>query len=194
MKSNIVLIGFMGSGKSSVGKILSQLMNKNFLDMDEYIQQNSKMTIQEIFHDLGESFFRAKEHHLVKELDSESNLVIATGGGVVLDQRNMDLLSKRGIIVYLKCDFDTIVQRIKTENNRPLFTLENLAEFEHVFASRIHLYEESAHFTIDVKGKSIELIATEIAQVLKKKSYRDEITPFIFIGRTSILDTSEEVI
>ena len=170
MKSNIVLIGFMGSGKSTIGKRLSQLINKKFLDIDERIQHNSKMTIQEIFQNFGEPFFRSKEHDLVKELDYHSNLVVATGGGIVLDQRNMVLLSRSGFIVYLKCNFDTIVQRVKAENNRPLFTLENLTEFENLFASRIRLYEESAHFTIEVKGKTIDQLSAEIAQVVKKKN------------------------
>ena len=159
----------MGSGKTSIGKRLSHLLNKNFLDMDEIIQRDLGMTIKQIFQQKGEPFFRSKEHDLVKSLDSQSNLVIATGGGIVLDQRNIASLSKHSIIVYLKCDFDTIVQRIKSENNRPLFVLEELEKFEQIFTSRIHLYEESAHFIFHINEQSIDQLAVEIAQMVKKK-------------------------
>jgi len=159
----------MGSGKTSIGKRLSHLLNKNFLDMDEIIQRDLGMTIKQIFQQKGEPFFRSKEHDLVKSLDSQSNLVIATGGGIVLDQRNIASLSKHSIIVYLKCDFDTIVQRIKSENNRPLFVLEELEKFEQIFTSRIYLYEESAHFIFHINEKSIDQIVSEIAQMVKKK-------------------------
>lgn len=168
MKSNIILIGFMGSGKSSIGKTLCQLTEKNFIDMDEIVQSNVGMSIQQIFLKHGESYFRAKERELVNELESQSNLVIATGGGIVLDQRNMDLLSKHGIIVYLKCKLHTIVQRIKSNHSRPLFNPKNLHNFEQIFTSRVLLYEENANITVDVNDISINQSAAEILEIVKK--------------------------
>jgi len=172
MKSNIILIGFMGSGKSSVGKSLSHLIEKTLIDMDEVIQKTEGMSILEIFQQHGELYFRAKERELVNKLDSQSNLIIATGGGIVLDQRNMDMLSTNGIVVYLKCDFQTILQRIKLNHSRPLFNTKNLHEFKQIYNSRILVYKENANIVVDVNEISIDQTAAEIMDRVKKKGYK----------------------
>ena len=170
MTKNIILIGFMGSGKSTIGRQLAKELNMIFLDMDETIQQNLNMTIQEIFKQKGESFFRAEELLLSRKSSSLTNMVIATGGGIVLQQKAMKSLSTNGIIIYLECDFETIIQRIKTESSRPLFTPNDLLNFRKIFSSRISLYEENTHHMINVEGKSIESICSEVVQIIKKNS------------------------
>lgn len=168
MKTNIILIGFMGSGKTTVGKQLAHHLNMDFLDMDESIQTDLHMTIQEIFEKKGEPFFRAKEQQLSKESSSHSNLVIATGGGIVLYQKNMDYLARNGHIIYLKCKFETIMQRIKSERNRPLFDIDNLSKFRELFDSRTQLYEDNAHFILKVDDKSNDIICAEILHKIKR--------------------------
>ncbi len=170
MKSNIILIGFMGSGKTTIAKQLAYELDKTFTDFDDIIQHNTNMTISEIFGTKGESFFRLKEDDLAREMSGRSNLVMATGGGIVLAQENMEFLSENGIIIFLKCSFDTVVQRIKTSDTRPLFSPDNLSEFEDLFHSREILYNHFADFTIEVDKKEIRKIVTEIKEKVQNKT------------------------
>ena len=170
MRLNIIFIGFMGSGKSSIGRHLAQELNMNFVDIDELIQKHVGMSVREIFTQKGESFFRVQEQNLSKKFGSQSNLVISTGGGIVLNQDTMKFLLKKGFAIYLECDFDTIVQRITAEDTRPLFNLEELPKFKQLFEFRKQFYEKYAKFTIDVGPKSINLVISEILQYLKKEN------------------------
>jgi shikimate kinase len=160
----------MGSGKTTVGKQLAKELNMTFLDMDEKIQQDIKKSIQEIFQQKGEPFFRAEEQLLSEKISVETNLVVATGGGVILKQENMDNLSRNGIILFLKCDFDVVVHRIKNEKYRPLFSLPDIQKFEKLFHSREHLYKKYADFTVTVDKKTTDGIITEILQKIKIKN------------------------
>ena len=170
MKSNVILIGFMGSGKTSVGKRLAHQLNKQFIDFDEEIQKETGISIPQIFKTKGESFFRKKEQEIAKKIAKETNLVMATGGGIVLNHQNIEKLSLNGIIIYLKCEFDIIVQRLKAENTRPLFSRNNLNNFQKIFHSRSKLYETSADIIISVENKSYTLIIEEIKEKIKNLS------------------------
>ncbi len=166
MKFNVILIGFMGSGKSTIGKQLAKDLDMTFLDMDTIIQRNVDMTIHEIFTQKGESFFRNEERELSEKISSLKNLIVATGGGIVLQPENMEWLSKTGVIFYIKCDFDTIVQRIKAQKNRPLFS-SNLEQFKDLFHSREHLYKKYTNQIVDVNKKSVKTLVDEIMQKIK---------------------------
>lgn len=117
---NIVLTGFMGTGKTTVGKILAERLNFRFLDMDAEIEKKAGKPISAIFAQEGEPHFRELERQLVQELSALSGLVIATGGGVVLNGDNIKDFSRTGLVVCLQATVDDILQRIAQEHHRPL--------------------------------------------------------------------------
>lgn len=167
MKKNIVLIGFMGSGKSSVGEKLSHILNMEFLDMDLRIQEKLGLNIQEIFKIKGEKFFREKELQLSQEIEGQSNVVIATGGGIVLQPACIHLLSKNGVIFYLKCSLDTLIKRVNDKEIRPLYNRQDPEDFYKLYQFRLKLYEESCNFSINSEDQSIENICAEIVKIVE---------------------------
>jgi shikimate kinase len=169
MQANIILIGFMGSGKSVIGKRLSEKLKMEYLDMDERIQEKLDMTMNEIFKLRGETFFRREELLLLQQIQADSNMVIATGGGIILQRDCMDILSNMGIIFYLKCSFKSINQRIRNENTRPLYNHQNLGRFRKLYKSRLKLYEKNGDYVIDTDGKEVEKICSEIEFIFKKR-------------------------
>lgn len=123
--ANIVLVGFMGTGKTTVGKILAQQLNMTFLDMDHIIEQRENRSIPDIFREDGEPHFRLLEKALAGELSKLNGLVIATGGGIVLDPENIQDYSKTGMVICLKCEPETILERVERDENRPLLSGED---------------------------------------------------------------------
>jgi len=117
---NIVLMGFMGTGKSCVGKILAERLGMTFLDMDEMIVERAKKPIPRIFAEHGEAHFRALERELARGLSARHGLVIATGGGIVLDPHNVKDLSRTGLVVCLSATPEAIEARVGHDTNRPL--------------------------------------------------------------------------
>jgi len=129
---NIVLTGFMASGKSTVGKCLSEIMNMSFIDTDEYIERQERMTVNEIFSCRGEAYFRGLEEKCAAALSETDGTVIATGGGFVLNKSNIELLRKNGIIVNLETNAEVIKARLDgARGTRPL--LQN-SELEDILA------------------------------------------------------------
>lgn len=120
MKANIVLIGFMGTGKTTIGKELARCLKKPFFDSDQEIEEMMGMSISEIFAKFGEPFFRSKENIIVKKLAEYEDCIIATGGGVVLNPANIKLLKEKGIIVCLTAQPAVIYERVKNDTNLPL--------------------------------------------------------------------------
>ncbi|MCJ8342506.1 MAG: shikimate kinase [Cetobacterium sp.] len=151
MKDNIALIGFMGSGKTTVGKILARYLDMKFIDIDRAICAREKKTIPEIFEEKGEDYFRRLERLIIEEESSENNIVIATGGGVIIDNENIKNLKKTSYVVYLDCDVETIYQRVKRNKNRPLLNVENMYEkIEELYNKRRTLYSISSDLTIAI--------------------------------------------
>jgi len=158
---NIVLTGFMGTGKSTVGKEVSERLNREFLDTDKIIEKDEGRTISEIFKENGEIYFRQLEKELVKEIAEKSNLVIATGGGMLLNQDNLSLMSRTGYIFYLYADIDRLINRIGNGKNRPMATEKNRDEIIKLYESRVDCYNILPN-RIDTTGRQPSEIAEKI--------------------------------
>ena len=120
MRRNIVLVGFMGTGKSAAGRRIAKRLDRPFIDMDAEIERRERRKIGDIFAKEGESFFRKLERALVQELSERDNLVIAAGGGVVLDPENVSDFARTGVVICLSADPSAILERVMAETHRPL--------------------------------------------------------------------------
>lgn len=163
--NNIVLIGFMAAGKSTVGKLLAKELGWTYLDTDAEIERVTELTIPEIFRKYGEKRFRAEENLLVQKLSGASNTVIATGGGTVLNPENWLNLEKLGLIVFLKVPLEIALTRAKNNQDRPLLN-NNKAEIEQLWNERQHTYHQ-AQLVIDTSEKDFEMIVADILEYLK---------------------------
>ena len=166
---NIVLIGYMGSGKSTIGKNLSKITNFEFTDLDDYIQQKEGLTISQIFKTKGEIYFRKKEHLYLHELLQKNNIILSLGGGTPCYGVNMEavLNAEHAHSIYLKSSIPNLVHRLNPEkSHRPLIahlkTEEELTEFigKHLFERSF--YYNQCHQTLVTDGKSIDAITEEI--------------------------------
>lgn len=161
---NIVLTGFMGTGKTTVGKTLAEWVTFDFADMDSLIEQEAGKTIPEIFAAEGEAGFREREREAARRLAQGSKQVIATGGGTVKDPENMEALRETGIIVCLTASVDTILQRTEAQGQRPLLDAageDRKAAVEKLLAERDSLYKD-ADYLIETDGKTPDEVAGEI--------------------------------
>lgn len=164
---NIVLTGFMGTGKTEVGRLLARKLGYKFIDADSVIEEDQKMSITEIFKRFGEPYFRDIESKVIKRLSEMEGVVISTGGGAVLRQENMDNLRKNGIIICLMASPETIYERTKKDTSRPLLQVENpLQRIKELLDFRRPYYEK-ADIMIDTDGKTPEEVAREILKKVK---------------------------
>lgn len=154
-----VLLGFMGAGKSTIARRL----NPDYLDMDSLIEEGLGMSIANFFAEKGEEAFRQVESEVLADL-LKTDRVVSTGGGVVISQRNRDLLKQNPDNIYLKADFETLYQRIATDkdNQRPLFLNNSKEELREIFQERQAWYEEVASRVLDVTKLSPEEIIEEL--------------------------------
>ncbi len=167
---NIVLIGFMGCGKTTVGMALSQLIHYDFLDCDILIEQKCGMTISNIFSEFGESYFRKIETEVMAEVSKLECCVIATGGGVIKNPDNMDLLQKNSSVVYLKATPEQIFKNVKEDHTRPILQTNNKFEKISILMNeREPFYQQYADFSIEVGEKSVTEITDKILEILEIK-------------------------
>lgn len=166
---NIVLTGFMGTGKTEVGKILSQKLGLALIDADAEIEKEQQTTITEIFQSQGETAFRDMESSMIKRLSTLNNIVLSTGGGVVLRQENIDALRKNGIIICLSASPETILRRTRKNNNRPLLQTGNpLQKIKELYAFRKPYYER-ADIIIDTDNLVPLQVAEEIIKAINNR-------------------------
>jgi shikimate kinase len=166
---NIILFGFMGTGKTSIAKVLADRLGMKFVEMDSVIEKNEGVKISEIFAKQGESYFRKLERDLVKELAGQNGLVVSTGGGVVLDYENVKDFESNGISVCLTAEPEEIFKRIKNEKHRPLLLVPDpLVKIKELLEFRKPYYEK-IKLQIDTSGKSIETVVEEIEKVINPK-------------------------
>lgn len=149
MDKNIYLVGFMGTGKTTVGKLLSQTLKRRFVEMDDMIEEREGVKIADIFSKKGESYFRKAEKNLLKEIAQQNNLIISCGGGIVIDEENIRIIKSTGIMICLEADAGTIYERIKQYSHRPLINVPSpQKEIEELIRKRTPFYRK-AHFFID---------------------------------------------
>ncbi len=166
VKNNIVLIGFMGCGKSTVGEKLAERLSYSFLDTDLYIEKREGKTISEIFEQDGEKYFRDTETKSIQELvESTEKTIVSSGGGLPLRAENAKLLQKLGFVIYLKVKKETVLSRLEGDTTRPLLQCEDPAKrVEELLNYRDPIYEVGAHMVVQVDGKSVEEIVQEIVR------------------------------
>jgi len=166
----IYLIGFMASGKTTVGKILSKKLGWKFIDIDEEIERKTQKTISEIFSTFGEDYFRKLEVEMLSNFKDLDKLVISVGGGLPVFYNNMEIMKSTGFTVYLEVDENIIFERLKNNeeySKRPLASSINLDYLRNLLNIRIPIYVKS-HKTIKCDQKKPEEIALEIIEEYKK--------------------------
>ena len=170
MKTNIALIGFMGTGKTAVGEVLAGKLDKKFIELDWLIERKAGKSIPEIFQEDGEIAFRELEIEVTKEVSTDRNLVIACGGGIVLNKINIDRLKESSGIVYLTASPNTILKRTSGEpGQRPLLEVDNpTLTIRELLKFRKPFYERAADITINTSKLSIEAVAKQIIEKLRE--------------------------
>lgn len=164
---NIFLVGMMGAGKTTVGKLLAQHLGKAFVDSDEEIQQRTGVTIPHIFDIEGEAGFRQREVNVIRDLVKLNNIVLATGGGVVLDEHNRDALISNGLVVYLKSTVHDLWQRTRHDRNRPLLQgADPRAKLRELYERRDPLYTQVADLVIPTGKQSVLSLVLQLQQEL----------------------------
>lgn len=165
---HVILIGFMGCGKSTVGIRLSYRIRRVVEDTDKRIEREQKKSISEIFAEQGEAYFRDLETDLLKRLGEEKGFkIISTGGGLPLREENRELLHKLGKVIYLRIKPETVYNRLKNDKTRPLLQGDNpLEKIENLMGQRSSIYESAADVIVDVDDKTMEQILGEIVEVL----------------------------
>ena len=168
MRENIVITGFMGSGKSIVAEKLARKLGMEFIDMDQIIEKQG-MSISDIFARYGEKYFREQENKLVKELSQKENMVIATGGGTLLSADNAKMLSEKGEIICLYADSKVLYNRLKRKDNRPLLKGGNLLDrINQLVEERKKIYD-NIKLKIDTSDLNIQEVVDKIVDILKNK-------------------------
>lgn len=168
--SNVYLIGPMGSGKTAVGRRLAALLGKQFFDSDAEIEKRTGVDIRYIFEKEGEARFREREREVIADLTALDGVVVATGGGVILDAANRDRLAKTGTVVYLETTLDTLVRRTRVTKTRPLLMNDDpRTVFERLMTVRRPLYETAADLRIETTGRQVRAVAADIHQRLAQR-------------------------
>ena len=162
MTKNIVLIGLMGSGKTTIGKKVAEKLNMKFVDTDELIVQKAQKSIKLIFAEDGELFFRDLESEVIEEASRQENIVISTGGGAVLREENVDNLKKNGILFHLFATAEELFKRIKDDTERPLINTKNPVKTLKTIQNNREIFYGQADFKINTGKTSPDEAADEI--------------------------------
>lgn len=161
----------MGAGKTTIGKVLSKKLDKLFIDTDHEIVRRTGVAIPTIFDIEGEDGFRTREHTVLEELVLMNNVVLATGGGIVLQEANRQLLKSHGVVVYLRAGVQDIWERTRHDRSRPLLQTDNPQEvIKTLYEKRDPLYSECAHISIDTSNQSIHHLVNSIVHKINNFS------------------------
>lgn len=160
-RRNIVLVGFMGTGKTTVGRLLSEQTGMPLVDMDSMVEARAGKAINQIFAEEGEAHFRSLERAIARELSAQSGQVVSTGGGIVLDPGNIADYEKSGLVVCLLASAETILGRVRHDDTRPLLAGDKQDKILQILETRRPLYEAFAH-KIDTDGLEPQAIAAQI--------------------------------
>ncbi|MFJ8262116.1 shikimate kinase [Rummeliibacillus sp. NPDC094406] len=165
----VYLVGYMGSGKSAIGRRLSYFLRMPYYDMDKEIVKREKMTIPEIFEQKGEAYFRKIETEFLKDFRDEF-CIISTGGGVAMNAENRKIMRQTGLVLFLDATFPDIWKRIHKDKNRPIVQRSTKQELEDLFYQRRKYYKSAAHINIRTEGRSLRQIVEYAAfQVTRLK-------------------------
>lgn len=169
-KKHIFLIGFMGSGKSTVAKYLSSAYQMKQIEMDEQIEKNEGRSISSIFEKEGEEYFRTLETELLKSLDPRETFVVSCGGGAAVKEENVREMKEKGRIILLSAQPETVYVRVKNSHNRPLLEGNmNVSYIKDLMDKRQKLYERAADFQVKTDGRTAEDIGEEIIKQIRKE-------------------------
>jgi shikimate kinase len=168
---NIFLVGPMGAGKSAVGRYLARLLKRSFLDSDAEIEHRTGVDIPFIFEKEGEAGFRRREREIIAELSGFEDIVLATGGGAVLDPANREVLASRGLVVYLEASVEQQLARTRQSSHRPLLETPDPAErLATLLQQREPLYRELATLVVPTDGRQVREVAQEIRRKLAENN------------------------
>ena len=166
---NLILVGLMGSGKTTMGRALARHMGKAFVDSDEEIQKRTGVTIPHIFDIEGEAGFRQRETAAIRELVERDDMVLATGGGAVLAEQNRAMLQQSGIVIYLKASVHDLWQRTRHDRNRPLLqTADPHAKLTELFQQRDPLYLQVADIVMQSGKQSAHALMLHLVDEIEK--------------------------
>ncbi|MGM0844272.1 MAG: shikimate kinase [Bacillota bacterium] len=163
----IFLIGFMGSGKSTIGQELANQLNTNFVDTDQLIEEKYEMTIEEIFRVHGEERFREMETKVLEDLKEGLKIIVMTGGGIAERQYNRDLMKSKGKVIWLNCSFEETASRIAGDTTRPLVKEKGIAGLKSLYEKRFSVYKSSSDVEIESTGLTVEETVKKILRCLK---------------------------
>jgi len=165
---NVVLVGFMGTGKTEVGRLLAAALSRRFVDTDAWLEKENKLTVREIFATQGEAAFRQKEAAALAVLCRQKGLVLATGGGIVLNPDNVRLLRETGYVIWLDAGLEELARRLAGDRTRPL--LAGGRDFREIYRGREELYRKAAHVRVDTTGKTPMAVSEEIMALLREEA------------------------
>ncbi|MCR5195195.1 MAG: shikimate kinase [Pseudobutyrivibrio sp.] len=164
--NNIYLVGFMGTGKSTIARRLQKFLPFQIVEMDEAIERVEAMTIPEIFEKKGEEGFRKAESQLLAIIAKEKNQIISCGGGIVLKPENIAIMKESGTVVRLTSSAETIFERVNRNNNRPLVKGKGLSDIQKMISDREKYYADAADIVVDSGEQSPDEVASEIVKQL----------------------------
>lgn len=169
-RTNVYLVGMMGAGKTTVGRLLARKLKLRFIDSDQEIEARCGVKIPLIFEIEGEIGFRAREAQMIAELTALKGVVIATGGGAVLAASSRECLSNRGVVVYLRARPEDLYERVRHDRNRPMLaTADPLGRMKQLYAERDPLYREVADIIVDTGTQTVQTLARRLLEKLEEQ-------------------------
>ncbi len=161
---HIFFIGFLGAGKSTLARNLGHMFNRRYVDTDRMVERASSQSVTQIFEELGEEEFRARETHALEQLASEKSLLVSCGGGIVETPRNIELMHEMGYCVYLDGDIDDSLRQIRRSDTRPDF--RSPAYASELLDHRRPLYQAAADLTVDIRDRTFTEVGYACAELL----------------------------